>query len=236
MAALTDRDQHESEVARRISKLMTRHRHEIEKIAGSPPDFSKVPTEYWGKIGREMESEIILILILIFDRASLQHSPPDGLSEFQQSRVDEIRDRWAAEKSAEFGRGYSENTRKKLDHLQQRQNESFGQLTDEHDAQKKERKFSDGLVKIFGPERAAGIAVSEITDATSMGSETVKHETGEASNDDLWRTSEKDNVCPICAPLNRQPRSVWSLKFPKGPKAHYECNCWIEYSKTADKE
>lgn len=208
MAELANRDKHESSFARRVAKLMTRHRKELTRIAGSPPDPAKVPPEFWQKIEREMQEEIFLLLLLTFDASSLQHQPADGFAQFQTESVEQFGKQWSDARSRDVGQGYAENTQKRLETIE----------------------TPEDLTRLFGPDRAEGIAISEVTDAATAGSEETKRVAGEISDDDIWRTSEQDNVCPICRPLNRTRRPVWSLKFPNGPRAHYRCNCWIEYA------
>lgn len=230
MAELLDRDKHESGFARRVARLMGRHRRELEDLMGTPPDPSRVPQSFWDRVEKEMNEEIFLLLLLIFDVSSIQHQPPDGFAQSQIEQVEREKSQWVENRSREFGQGYSENTRRKLIELsrkweEQRQTGQQG-ATQEQTAD----TSADDLQRLFGPDRAEGMAISETTDATSAASEATKRIAGELSSDDTWRTSEQDNVCPICKPLNRTKRFIWSMKFPNGPKAHYRCNCWIEYA------
>lgn len=222
MAELANRDTHEKEFARKVSRLMQRHRKELARYLGSPPDPSRVPDEFWQKVQKETEEQIFLLLLLIFAASSLQHQPADGFAQFQTEEVERFGQQWSETRSQEFGQGYTENTRSRLGNYSEKWNAS--READEQDTSE------DDLNRLFGPDRAEGIAISETTDAATAGSEKTKQVAGQISENDLWRTSEQDNVCPICRPLNRQPRSVWSLKFPNGPKAHFRCNCWIEYA------
>lgn len=43
----------------------------------------------------------------------------------------------------------------------------------------------------------------------------------------FWMT--EPGACPICEPLDNTPRAEWSRKFPKGPKAHPNCRCWLDW-------
>lgn len=43
-----------------------------------------------------------------------------------------------------------------------------------------------------------------------------------------WKT--EPGACPICEPLDGLPMSAWSKTFPKGPKAHPNCRCWLDWS------
>ena len=228
MAALADRDKYESDFARRVARLMGRHRRELEQLLGDPPQPSNVPESFWEKVRRESEEEFFLLLLLIFDQSRNQHRPEDGFAQFQTDRISSFGNQWSGTRARELGQGYSENSRKGLERLFQKWQEKPQE--DPGATQPTKEEIGDDLIELFGPTRAEGIAISETTDATSAASEITMREAGKQSENDLWRTSERDNVCPICQPLNRKPRSVWSLKFPNGPKAHPRCNCWIEYA------
>lgn len=92
-------------------------------------------------------------------------------------------------------------------------------------------RITEDLLDIFGPNRQEGIAISETTGAASAGGEWMIHATGQTRELDQWITEEDRKVCPICQPLHKKRRSVWTLKFPQGPPAHVRCRCYIRYAK-----
>ncbi len=212
MAELANRDKHESSFARRVARLMTRHRKELTRIAGSPPDPAKVPPEFWQKIEREMQEEIFLLLLLTFNASSLQHQLADGFAQFQTESVEQFGKQWSDTRSRDVGQGYAENTQKRFEN-------------------------GSDLSTLFGPRRAESIGITETTAAAVAGSEKVAEIAGFATDSDLWYTMQDEGVCKeFCLPLHMEPRYIWELKYPDGPPAHPRCRCHIEYVNDPDFE
>ena len=114
-------------------------------------------------------------------------------------------------------------------------------------------ELSGGLDVVFSDARAEGTAVTEITGAVS----TAETQAAELYNRQLsigafgvaaigavglasatlapltaiWKTELDSKVCPICFPLEGEPKDSWEHDFPDGPPAHPRCRCtldWIE--------
>lgn len=83
---------------------------------------------------------------------------------------------------------------------------------------------------VFGPGRAANLAVTETTWAATAGAEAAIGVTVGVSLQDRWRTERDARVCPICSPLEKVVRDDWAYRYPSGPPAHPNCRCWIEYA------
>lgn len=86
--------------------------------------------------------------------------------------------------------------------------------------------------RTFSPERAAGIAATEVTRANTAGEVPVilsyeKH-TGHRLVA-IWNTEEDEKVCPICKPLDGLPEAWWQTEALSGPPAHPNCRCWLTY-------
>lgn len=80
----------------------------------------------------------------------------------------------------------------------------------------------------FGPKRAESIAITEITRAANQS--TLSYQRWLAENSvtmtRIWRTSNDDKTCPVCAPLNGKPESEWGETYPDGAPAHPRCRCF----------
>lgn len=91
--------------------------------------------------------------------------------------------------------------------------------------------------EVFSSDRAELIAVSEVTDAVTMGEAFILvllwDEAGRRF-EAFWYTEADGLVCAICAPLHKKPKAVWILVAPTGPKAHPVCRCWLEYEEIFD--
>jgi hypothetical protein len=216
MAALADRDKIEADFARKLSRVQSRHRHELETLLGTPPDPANVPQEFWDKVEKETKQEILSILLLIFIGSHVQHSGIDS----EDSRF--LAQVWASGRAGDVAKRYTLNSV-----------EWLSSKAEKWQAEIKQGKSPDvtsGLLQIFGPERAERVAITETTAAATAGSETAVIQNSGLSDDDLWITEDDEKVCPICSPLHLKPRSVWSLKFPQGPPAHVRCRCYIRYA------
>ena len=87
----------------------------------------------------------------------------------------------------------------------------------------------DSLATLVKPQRAKMVAATEITRSFQHGLDKAV-EAFEAQHGrrirKIWRTQKDERVCPICAPLDRQPSEDWESRFPKGPPAHPVCRCY----------
>lgn len=90
----------------------------------------------------------------------------------------------------------------------------------------------EALKNLGDPDRWAALAATDVTRAATAGGELVAAvaamQVGR-SPEALWHTAGDSKVCPFCAPLDQQPRAVWSAIAPQGPPAHPNCRCFIDY-------
>lgn len=228
MAALANRDTYEKDFARKVSRLMQKHRKELARYLGSPPDPSKVPEEFWQKVQKETEEQIFLLLLLIFTAASIQHQPADGFAQFQTEEVERFGQQWSESRSREFGQGYTENTRKRLADYSEKWRAS--QEADSQDTSQED------LDRLFSPDRAEGIAITETSTAAVAGGEESARVGGYLTDSDIWYTMQDEGVCPVCLPLHKEPRYIWGKRYRNGPPVHPRCRCHIEYVNDPDFE
>jgi hypothetical protein len=239
---LTNRDTLEADFARKISRLTNKKRKELEQLLGNPPDVTKVPPQFWADAERELNNEMILLLILIAASSYTQHGgelvPPSAVSPFDRAfeqslglSIDEPLPpepiiRWAAENSGNVASEWSKHSQDILNSAQK----DWTQTTIETGEHPTKGEIRDVTLRIFGPGRASRISVNETTRSQHFGSEHAIAMTVGLSPDDIWKTSEDDRVCPICSPLDNQPRSYWWRFFPDGPPdPHPLCRCYILY-------
>ena len=220
MAELAGRDKIESDFARKLSYVQAKHRHELEELMGSPPDIAKVPESFWAKVQKETEEQILAILLLIFLGSYVQHSGEES----EDSRFLAVA--FAGNRAATVAKEYTVNSVQWLVGENQRWQTEFLKTGERPNV-------AERLLQIFGPNRAQRIAVTETTAAATAGGEAAVSQGPGLSLDDIWITERDEHVCPICKPLDRQPRSVWSLKFPLGSPAHPVCRCYIQYAHEA---
>lgn len=212
---LEGRDHVEASFAARVSRLTSKHRQRLVDLLGHPPDPTRVPDSFWIDAEEDMKRELAIVLILIWSQSAIQHGLGADLAGIQATR-------YALERSRDLGQLYVQHTRQSLAETAARwradQALTRGQV--QADA-----------VGILGPSRAQRIAMTETTRAQTSGGETAVGQTVGLAVDDLWMTRNDGNVCQICAPLHRKPRSEWQFRFPSGPgdDVHPFCRCWIRY-------
>lgn len=229
---LPNRAQHEADFARRLSRLSSRHRQELVRLLGNPPDPARVPDSFWAKVQREQEEELLLMLLLIFMASGEFH----GL-DAADART--LGGEWASGRAGSVSADYVVTSRDRLTTI-------AGEWKGRQETVARDRGFPQGapsvplpaveiegdVLDVFGPERDSKIATTETTQAQTAGSETATAENGTQSPDDQWTThpeQTKSGPCPVCAPLNGTPRSYWERFFPGGPPVHPHCACTIQY-------
>ena len=103
--------------------------------------------------------------------------------------------------------------------------------------------------RVFSPQRAETIAITEVTTAITQAEIAARREAITASPENrvtpddpneppiivrdglvaIWQTAEDERVCPVCGPLHDAREARWENKFPNGPPAHPRCRCWLIY-------
>jgi hypothetical protein len=203
----------EQSFATRLLGLSTNQRNRLIVLAGYPPDMSKVPESFWQQVEHENREKLAAILFLLWMSSAELHGANVATDIVAHAgRV------FAQAHSFRLASQLVENSKKII---------SAG-LSAAGGVTKWE--WSDILSKVFGKNRAETIAATETTVAQSMGAEwAIKSMVG-LSEQDLWITEADEKVCPVCLPLDQQPRSVWLPQFSNGPPAHVNCRCTIQYA------
>lgn len=229
MAELAGRDRIERQFEERMAALNKRQRAELLRLLGTPPDPANVPESFWQQAEREMEEELLAVLLLIVATSAVQHG-----GTLDQART--IGRRYADGRAKEVSRSFWRTTKDRLQTAGERWRQERERARKDAPAGTPvsnippQQQVAADLGRILGDDRATGLAVSETTSAASAGGESIAAELGTASEEDTWFTARDQRVCPICAPLHSTRRSNWTRFFPSGPPAHPWCRCWIEYA------
>lgn len=219
---LVDRARIETAYGKRFTSLAERHRRELDRLLGNPPDAANVPVSFWEKVQRETEEETLALLLFIFIASATQH----GLTD--RNKAQDIGTSFALGRAAQVARSYAETS-------YERAANNFPSPSP-GDEPMPAGKRNEALGKVFSPERADGVVVNETTAAQTAGGEAAVDATTGLANNDTWYTANDNRVCEICGPLHGKLRADWSRFFPSGPPAHPACRCWIVYAnaKVAD--
>jgi hypothetical protein len=215
----------EAALATIIAKLTAAKRREIMRALGDPPNINNLPFELWqefeAELRRKMAAELLFVYLLYLNQLDKAGIMPIDVERLPLQDI--------ANASA---RRYSLQTvASKRSQLADVVNRRFlGEVT--------KREMQREITSIFGPDRAAADAVTEITRAVSMSGEAGR---AAAMLDGriltaIWNVETdgfvpKANVCPICRPFHLQPPEVWSIKFPLGPPVHPSCQCFLTYQR-----
>lgn len=254
---LPNRDELEAYLAKQLARVSARHRAELERLLGNPPNAANVPAEFWERVHKEAQAELVAALALIF-AASAEQS---GLSPEDAQLVATA---WAEQRGAEVAGGWVEHSARMLETADaawqdqqqraqreaqraaaeesQRRRESGEPLQIEQDDQEPisfrvpRQEIRATTNRIFGPDRVEGVAITETTTARAQGAEIAVEATVGLSRDDLWITVGDGKVCEICSPLHRSSRDFWSRYFPAGPPTHPRCRCVIDYANASATE
>lgn len=89
----------------------------------------------------------------------------------------------------------------------------------------------DKLGRVYGPGRAEMIARTELTRAAAEGERLVADQWIEKGHqlDEIWHTRFDEIVCPICLPRNKKKvGTTWTRN--QGPPGHPRCRCWVTFT------
>lgn len=84
----------------------------------------------------------------------------------------------------------------------------------------------DDLTPLFGPQRAARIAATEVTRSYAQANLIAYRESGVVSEME-WRAANDERVCPVCGPRHGTRAKLDASFGGLFPPAHVNCRCWI---------
>lgn len=223
---IPNRSQLNSEAVQSFEKLSQKHKLELRRYLGNPPDLSRltnVPASFWAKVKRENEEELLALLLLIFMVSSTFHGTEEGDISTRETGL-----LWASQRAASESSRYVNRT---LEMFDNRLAEII--IRAETGEVISQKEIDDLLDKIFNPSRAAEIATTNVTAGQTQGGEYGTSVTSGLSEDDWWDINphiHREGPCPVCAPLHGQPRRIWEASVPWGAPAHGHCRCTIRYA------
>ena len=206
----------------RMSELWKSQREELERIAGSPVDPSRIPKDFW-KEQAEQRRRILAILLYgvslsfysydfidleEYDEEASSMRVRQSMQDYARSRarvVSDLMGRTSRNRSSEFG--YDE-----ID----MDDDSFD-LTEHNEG------FLD---RIYGDDRLTQVSGTELTAAQSIARQSVADEADriDAEYHHIWRVSETCDHCDLCLLLDGCDESFWG-RFVGPPPIHPNCCC-----------
>ena len=241
MSELAGRMALEGDVSRRLSRLSSRHRRELLALLGDPPDASRVTAEFWSRVERERQAELLVLLLSVYMASQMQHSeellpgPVAGAVAGPLSQAGRV---WSETRAAEVARGAVEGMRAAL----AQRAATWAELGDAVTRQ----MVADDVADVISPTQDAVTAATETTAAQTAGTNAVV-QAAQVSGFNLvtrWKTERDDRVCPVCRPLDNKIPDLWgpvletlvapgggravdAITANGGPPAHPNCRCYL---------
>jgi hypothetical protein len=94
-------------------------------------------------------------------------------------------------------------------------------------------EFEDIYPQSWADREAASTVTDWVSQTEIFTGDTIEDTHG-IKLEAYWMT--EPGACPICEPLDNTPRAEWSKKFPRGPKAHPNCRCWLDWREVLNPE
>jgi len=209
------RQKFERALARRLGQLQQTQLQRVLDELGDPPRMENLPPGLLDELGEELRGVVQPALEDVY-RTQIEATMNSIGIGIDWNQINERAAQWAREYSFELVRGTNDTTRRAL----QQQIEGFFR------DQRTMEDLTNSIARLFGPQRAQAIAVTEITRAASAAEAQYQQElTGlGVQYQEIWYTSRDDRVCPICGPRHNKPRGeVWT----EPPPAHVNCRCVV---------
>lgn len=212
-----DRDSLEGAFARRLGKVGRELFRKVMDALGDNPSIEKISGGLWQEITDGFSAAIRVSLENVaVDYLKNKLDDPASIS-FDFGQVNTRASQWARQYSSELVTKIDGTTRDML------REKIEGFYTDKRSLQ----ELTDSISDVFGPVRAANIAMTETTRAASQGESIFEDELKAMGleTDSEWQTVNDESVCAICGPLDGTKRSegLWTVGPPDD--SHPGCRC-----------
>lgn len=208
------------EIERKLARVISRgFRGELEKLLeylGDPPDFNRVPPEYWQNGWRSIQADVEPILVEAYIQQAEALMVRIGIG-VDWAGVNTAAANWARLHSETVMRELFNRTYEGVSTLVPQYFEQHWRMSD----------LSAALERYYSSVRAEMIAVTETTRALVEGEKEIiaalSRESG-AEMVPIWMTAHDERVCPLCGPRNEKPITDGNY-----PPAHPNCRCGVGY-------
>lgn len=251
---LVNRRQIEAEFRRRFVELTASQKLRVLELIGTPPDVSQIPDALWKRFEDERTAALLLLLASVFAANAEQHGLDPSIlqvtsNEFALRRANDVIPKHVRGLRDYLGTPPAELLRR-AERLGVRisnggivtpdvpiDTNSPAGATRFHAIDRLRGEASTELLNrietAFGEAATESLVRTEFTTASAGGAEFTIQVRGLASESDYWVTrpeKSQSGPCKVCAPLDRQPRSIWTRVYANGPPGHPGCVCNISYA------
>jgi hypothetical protein len=213
MAELKNRSALEKAIAKAIGEKLNGRTKQLMKLLGDPPQLDRVPASFWDELGVDLTGAIRPELKKIFEEAA-QELIVNTTVGIDWALVNQAASDWAKTYTFELVKDIQDNT---MAALQTQVSGYFEQPTTLEE-------LSASLDGLFGEYRAALIAVTETTRASTEGEKQtvalIEQDSG-IHMVPIFETEKDELVCDLCGPMDGQEIT----NDGEYPPLHPGCRC-----------
>jgi hypothetical protein len=201
---IPDRATFEKKLAAAIGNRLNGQFPVLMDYLGDPPDIANVPGKFWDQLGADLTAVIKPQLAQVFAESEVNLAQEifnnfeiDVSGAVDWTLVNQAAAEWASTFTYDLVKGLDATSRERLQ----------AAISKFFEKQETMDDLRNELSTIFGPERAAVIATTEVTDAANWGEWDSIQWIEDNSHIEMvptWHTDEDELVCPICGALDGQ--------------------------------
>jgi hypothetical protein len=246
VADIPNRDELERQIARLLGKYNRKQLAELMELMKNNPTLTNVPMEFWDTSQRELVQVLLPFSEMVYLEAAARMLEVVPIT-IEWGLVNEEAAQWAYNYSTILAGQINQTSRQAVATSIRNavaaffeEGLSIDEITARLEADPKlsqlfTREVRDRLGRIYGPQRAEMIAVTETTRASIEGQRLMVDKLAEEGIRmvRIWLTARDDLVCHICEPRDGveegkgSGRAYWTRDM--GPPAHPRCRCDERY-------
>lgn len=219
----------EAELARQLSYFSASTRRQIMELIGDPPSLDKLTPEVYRELAIGFNGILGFSLEQTFIEASNALMENIGFYGVSTDLINEGAVNWA--------RSYVPAVVDKMIDFREVQTQQY--IADYYEGKYDFTGLEKRVARLYGPDKASQIAMTETTRAANEGQRPVIEELESEGvvMRGVFQTVSDGFVCPICAPLNGEVSTVtgFDTQFFSGDKSfrmpplHVGCRCLVSY-------
>lgn len=225
----TRRKEIEADLAKQISYFSATTRRRILELIGDPPSLDNLTPDVYRTLAIELNGILGVSLENTFKEAANALMTNIGFTGVNTDLINEGAVNWA--------RNYTPPVVN--DMIAYRQKETANYVADFFEGTINRTGLEDRIARLYSPEKAAQIAITESTRAANEGQRPVIEELESEGviMRGVFQTVSDGLVCPICQPLNGEVSQVegFETRFTSNnkdfrmPPLHVGCRCLVSF-------